>query len=399
MNNATAPVLEQDLIDDIARLAEGSPVHALRHQRDKVVATAQRSHDAFFGEAVEDAGPLSLTRRLLVALYACRLTPSEALAAHYRERLQALGTDARTVRLVDTGTPAELNAGVDAQLAALLHFTRILATRPIEGDRAELMKLPAAGLSTPDTVLLAQLVSFLSYQTRIVAGLRAMDAAEGAPEAPAAAAPDHEMLSNDMLRVSGNVEANGFTNRMLMWRAWLDVVKLETATPQQIAVLEASHQSAKTADYYLTLVHNPDILDIRSAAFNAVMYAPRGLSRAERELCALVASRVNGCVYCCSVHSRFFEQLAKRNDVIAQVYADPATAGTSARERALIAFAIELTLTPQNVNTESLRRLKDAGVAPLDILDAVHATAMFGWANRLMLNLGEPYEADATATA
>ncbi len=397
MTTATSPVLDQDLIDELATLTEGSPVYVLRHQRDKVVATAQRSYDVFFGEDVGEQGPLSLTRRLLVALYACRLTPSPALAAHYQERLQERGADAGAVRLVATGTPAEVSAGSDAPLAAMLNFTRILATRPIEGDRAELMKLPAVGLSTPETVLLAQLVSYLSYQTRIVAGLQAMDAAEGAQDVAPTTAPDHEMLSNDMLRVSANVEANGFTNRMLMWKAWLDVVKLETATPDQIAVLEASHQSAKTADYYLTLAHCPDILDIRSAAFNAVMYAPRGLSRAERELCAVAASRVNGCVYCCSVHSRFFEQLAKRNDVIAQVYANASTAGTNARERALIAFAIELTLTPQAVSPASLRHLKDAGVAPLDILDAIHATAMFGWANRLMLNLGEPYEADAAA--
>lgn len=397
MNTATAPILDQDLIDEMAALAEGSPAYVLRHQRDKVVATAQHSHEAFFGEGVGDDGPLSLTRRLLIALHACRLTPAPALAAHFRDRLQALGADADLICAVASGTPDDVAAKADAQLAAMLDFTRILATRPIEGDRTELMKLPAAGLSTPQIVLLAQLVSFLSYQTRIVAGLRAMDAAEGAEALPANAALDHPMLSNDMLRVSSAVEANGFTNRMLLWRAWLDVVKLDTATPEQIAVLEASHQSAKTADYYLTLAHCPDILDIRSAAFNAVMYAPRGLSRAERELCAVAASRVNGCVYCCSVHSRFFEQLAKRNDVIAQLYADAATAGTSARERALIAFAIELTLTPQAVNTASFHRLREAGLAPLEVLDAIHATAMFGWANRLMLNLGEPYEADEAA--
>ncbi|WP_084360635.1 CMD domain-containing protein [Hydrogenophaga palleronii] len=397
MNNATNPVLEQDLIDAMASLAEGSPAHVLRHQRDKVVATASRSYEAFFGNSVSDEGPLSLQRRLAIALYACRLTPAEALSGHYRDRLLSCGADTAWVRLLESGAPADIAASTDAQLAAMLNFTRILVARPIEGDREELMKLPAVGLSTPQIVLLAQLVSFLSYQTRIVAGLLAMDADDGAPDTAITAAPDHAMLSNDMLRVSADVEANGFSNRMLLWRAWLDVVNLETATPEQIAVLEASHQSAKTADYYLTLAHCPDILDIRSAAFNAVMYAPRGLSRAERELCAVAASRVNGCVYCCSVHSRFFEQLAKRNDVIAQVYADPSTAGTSARERALIAFAIELTLTPQTINTASVRKLREGGLAPLEILDAIHATAMFGWANRLMLNLGEPYEAEPAA--
>ena len=393
-----ATLQRHDLIDTVAGLAEGSAIHALRHQRDKVVATAQQSHDAFFGPDATDAtGALSPVRRLLVALYACRLTPAPELAAHYRAQLAALGADAALVQLADSGTPDDIAARADQPLGAMLAFTRILTTRPIDGDHDALMTLPAAGLSTPQIVLLSQLVSFLSYQTRVAAGLKAMDA-PGAPDS-AAAAPDHPMLSNDMLRVSSEVQANGFTNRMLMWRAWLDVVQLDTATAEQIAVLEASHQSAKTADYYLTLAHCPDILGIRSAAFNAVMYAPRGLSRAERELCAVATSRVNGCVYCCSVHSRFFEQLAKRNDVIAQVFEDPASAGTSAREQALIAFAIELTLTPQAVSAASMARLRDAGLTPLEIIDAVHATAMFGWANRLMLNLGEPYEAEVAVAA
>ena len=73
------------------------------------------------------------------------------------------------------------------------------------------------------------------------------------------------------------------------------------------------------------------------------MYAaPGGMSRAERELGATVVSRVNGCVYCASVHAQRFEQLAKRNDVIAQVFENPATAGTTARELAIGAFSIQL---------------------------------------------------------
>ena len=50
---------------------------------------------------------------------------------------------------------------------------------------------------------------------------------------------------------------------------------------------------------------------------------------AERELGATVESVINGCVYCTSVHAQRFEQLAKRSDVIEQVFADPKAAGTT----------------------------------------------------------------------
>ena len=186
------------------------------------------------------------------------------------------------------------------------------------------------------------------------------------------------------------LESHGFTNATLDWKAWLDTVQLDQATPEQMQVLESSHPKAKVSDYYLLLVHQAEILDQRSTAFNTIMYAPGGLSRAERELASTVVSRVNGCVYCASVHAQRFEQLAKRQDVIAQVFADPATAGTNARERAIVAFSIELTLHPEDIADSSLQRLADAGLSDAEILDLIHAIAIFAWANRLMLNLGEP---------
>ncbi|MFK4443088.1 putative peroxidase-related enzyme [Caballeronia udeis] len=186
------------------------------------------------------------------------------------------------------------------------------------------------------------------------------------------------------------IEAQGFTNRVLGWDAWLDVVELADASPEQIAVLEESHPKAKVSDYYLFLVHQPEILRQRSAAFNAIMYAPGGLPRSERELASTVVSRVNGCVYCASVHAQRFEQLAKRDDVIEQVFNDPATAGTSSREKAIVLASIDLTLTPGQVEPAQLRALRDVGLSDDEILDLIHSIAIFAWANRLMLNLGEP---------
>lgn len=190
--------------------------------------------------------------------------------------------------------------------------------------------------------------------------------------------------------MSAVIESHGFTNQTLGWKAWLDVVKLEQATPAQIAVLEESHPKAKVSDYYLFLVHQPEILRQRSTAFNAIMYAPGGLPRAERELGATVVSRINGCVYCASVHAQRFEQLAKRNDVIAQVFENPATAGATDRERAIAAFSIALTERPGDIGPDDIRALRDAGLDDNEILDLLHADAIFAWANRLMLNLGEP---------
>jgi uncharacterized peroxidase-related enzyme len=190
--------------------------------------------------------------------------------------------------------------------------------------------------------------------------------------------------------MSAPLDIQGFTNRSLGWKAWLPTLDLAQANPAQIAVLEESHPQAKVSQYYLTLIHQPEVLRQRSLAFNAIMYAPGGLSRAERELASAVVSRINECVFCASVHAQRFEQLAKRNEVIAQVFADPYTAGTTPRERVIVQFAIDLTLVPGEIDAASLVPLREQGLGDGEILDLIHAIAIFAWANRLMLNLGEP---------
>ncbi|MET9342085.1 hypothetical protein [Nonomuraea sp. NPDC003804] len=51
--------------------------------------------------------------------------------------------------------------------------------------------------------------------------------------------------------------------------------------------------------------------------------------------------------------------------------------------------AVALTATPPRADVAALR---EQGLDDLAISDALHATAFFNWANRLMLSLGEPDE-------
>ncbi len=186
------------------------------------------------------------------------------------------------------------------------------------------------------------------------------------------------------------IRRNGFTNESLDWRSWLTPLDPQRASVQQLEVLDQSHAQARTSEYYLTLAHQPLMLRHRSEAYNAIMYAPGGLPRAERELGAMVVSVTNGCVYCTSVHAQRFAQLARRSDTVEQVFDDPASAGTSDRERAIATFAQAVTLRPASLVADDMQALRAVGMSDPEIIDLLHAVAIFGWANRLMHNLGEP---------
>jgi CMD domain protein len=168
--NSTAQA--PDVLDELLGLKPGTHLHQVRHARDKVLAATQGSHTQFFDPQLEDN--LSLNERLLVAYFASRLTPNQLLADFYREQLQV---DQAVIAALDAGALDRLE---DARLQAILGFTRTLIERPVEGDQQALQLLQQAGLSTPEIVVLAQLIAYLSYQVRLAAGLGALSAAGAA---------------------------------------------------------------------------------------------------------------------------------------------------------------------------------------------------------------------------
>ena len=375
-----------DTIDRLASLGNASPTFTTRHEREKVAVATQACEDLLLGNTL--AGSLTQAERLVLAAEQARVSGVAALEAEYRSRAQALaGTLAPELQAILA--TAGVQTG-NARMDAMLHFVRALALNPAESDQQALLAIPAAGLSVDDTVLLAQLIGFVAYQARLLVGVKAMADMGGQADTPAtepAAAAAFVHPAN--LPAPGEpLRRNGFTSETLDWKAWLPVLDPATATPEQQKVLEVSHPKAKSMDFYLLLGRQPEVLMERSQAFNAIMYAPGGLSRAEREVAATAVSRSNRCVYCASVHAQRFEQLAKRNDVMAQMFDDPDTAGTNARERAIIQSSLALTRSPGSFGSQQVQPLRDAGLSDLEILDMLHSAALFGWANRLMLNLG-----------
>ena len=373
-------VAAADVIDTAAGLAPSSALQTERRFRSTVVEATQASHQALLYEPVPG---LSTADRLRVAVHCCEAAEAHQMAAHYRALLVQQPA-------ADASTPA---------LPAMLTWAGLLTTDPRRGDREALQTLRAAGLADPAIVALAQLVAFLSYQTRVVAGLVAMEAALVSPAPPSpgsmdagtpAPSPGGASAKSASSWPAPEIRLNGFTNETLGWRSWLSPLDVVQATGLQQAVLDESHPQARASAYYLTLIHQPLMLRHRSAAYNAIMYAPGGAPRAERELAAMVVSVTNGCVYCTSVHAQRFAQLARRHDTVEQVFRNPATAGVDERERAIARFAQAVTLRPHTLAAADVAPLRQLGMGAEQILDLLHAAAIFGWANRLMHNLGEP---------
>jgi uncharacterized peroxidase-related enzyme len=179
-----------------------------------------------------------------------------------------------------------------------------------------------------------------------------------------------------------------FTLEAVDWAPWLPPVTLESATPAQRAALDNSPQA--NSAYFRTLANDVDSLAERSPLFHAVMYVPRGLKRAERELATVVVSIINGCVYCSSVHARRFVELTKQPEIIRALYEQGVDTALEPRLRAIVDYAAKLTREPAAMTAADLAPLRAVGMDDLEIHDLTNAVAMFANANRLMQTLGEP---------
>ena len=167
-----------DFVACVAGLAPGGAVAKLRDARGEVARYTQGSHDALFAP---HATELTLTERLAAACYAARLSSAPEAAHAYGERLRASGASADAAlallgAIEADGIETALGTAGHTRLAAILLHTHVLIMLGDQAGKAALARLQKAGLSTRAIVALAQLVSFVAYQVRVISALRALEA-------------------------------------------------------------------------------------------------------------------------------------------------------------------------------------------------------------------------------
>lgn len=127
-----------------------------------------------------------------------------------------------------------------------------------------------------------------------------------------------------------------------------------------------------------------------------IMFTRSVLSRAEREMIAVVVSVTNKCSYCQTHHGEALNHYWKDENKLEALKKDIYIADLSPREIKLCEFARHLTANPElHENTDFTFLLKEAGIREEGILDAVLVVAYFNFVNRIVLSLGVELEEDS----
>lgn len=172
----------------------------------------------------------------------------------------------------------------------------------------------------------------------------------------------------------------------------------------RIKVIEPGEASGRLKDIYddliikrgkLADVHKiqslrPESITAHMDLYMEIMFSRSELSRAQREMIAVVVSSSNGCDYCLLHHGEALNHYWKDKDKINLLADNYRNASFLAEvDFTLCQFANELTKAPQSfVEEKKLQELKKAGFSDEAILDATLVISYFNFVNRMVLALG-----------
>jgi uncharacterized peroxidase-related enzyme len=126
--------------------------------------------------------------------------------------------------------------------------------------------------------------------------------------------------------------------------------------------------------------------------YELLMRGESKLTLAQREMIAVVVSSLNRCNYCSTTHPAFLRlELAKEGkdpNIAAELQFAPLEADITEADKAMLEFAIRITLESHNTVPADLEKLRQHGFDDEAIFDIAEIAAMFNLTNRLVNALG-----------
>jgi len=148
-------------------------------------------------------------------------------------------------------------------------------------------------------------------------------------------------------------------------------------------ILAVQEKSGFIPNVFLVLAHRPDEFRAFFAYHDALMDKPGNLTKAEREMIVVATSNVNQCQYCVVAHGAILRIRAKDPLIADQVSINYRKADITDRQKAMLDFAVRVSMEAHKTSESDFAALKDHGFTEEDIWDIAAISAFFGMSNRL----------------
>jgi uncharacterized peroxidase-related enzyme len=148
-------------------------------------------------------------------------------------------------------------------------------------------------------------------------------------------------------------------------------------------ILEVQEKAGFVPNVFIALAHRPDEFRAFFAYHDALMLKECGLTKAEREMIVVATSGANDCLYCIVAHGALLRIYAKHPLVADQVAVNYRKADITARQKAMLAFAMKVALRSAEIEDADFAALREHGFTDEDVWDIGAIAAFFALSNRM----------------
>lgn len=159
-----------------------------------------------------------------------------------------------------------------------------------------------------------------------------------------------------------------------------------SALPEDLRsrILEVQEKAGFVPNVFLAFARRPAEWRAFFAYHDALMLKEEGsLTKGEREMIVTATSAANQCLYCVVAHGAILRIYEKKPLVADQVVVNYRKADISARQRAMLDFAMKVSQASHALEDADFAALHAHGFDDEDIWDIAAITAFFGLSNRM----------------
>ncbi len=148
-------------------------------------------------------------------------------------------------------------------------------------------------------------------------------------------------------------------------------------------ILEVQEKAGFVPNVFLGFARRPDEFRAFFAYHDALMLKPSGLSKGEKEMIVVATSGANNCLYCVVAHGAILRIYEKNPTIADQVAVNYRSADITPRQKAMLAFALKISLEADTVTDADFTSLREQGFDAEDAWDIAAISALFGLSNRM----------------
>ncbi len=148
-------------------------------------------------------------------------------------------------------------------------------------------------------------------------------------------------------------------------------------------ILAVQEKSGFVPNVFLVLARRPDEFRAFFAYHDALMDKPGNLTKAEREMIVVATSNANQCQYCVVAHGAILRIRAKNPLIADQVAINYRKADITPRQKAMLDFAMKVSLEAYAVGDADIADLSEHGFTEEDVWDMAAIAAFFAMSNRI----------------